>query len=291
MSSLSCPIHTQRGISAQSIAYYRKVLDNFFKRALPYIEMGWPVFPTRPDKRPLCPHGRLDATCVSLAIEAWSDEFPEANISIKTGKASGVCVIDIDSEDGEQWIRAVNRSWAKLPDTAEARSGRGRHLYFAYPNLLTVKSANGKLARGIDLRASGGSITAPISLHASGKLYEWVKPPFGKQLPPLPGWVVSSLRAKERPVLRTAEYERPPSNEHISSLLNQIVSASMGTRNQTLNRVAFIFGLMAKAGHITENQARSWLENAGKSAGLEATEVLTTIKSGLRSALRSRPRR
>lgn len=248
--------------------------------------MGWPVFPTRPDKRPLCPHGRNDATCVSLAIEAWSDKFPDANVSIKTGKASGVCVLDIDSEDGEKWIDAVNRSWAKLPDTAEAVSGRGRHLYFAYPSLLTVKSADGKLAKGIDLKASGGSITAPVSLHASGKLYEWVKPPFGKQLPPLPGWIVSSLRAKERPVLRSYE-SSPPSSGHLARLLSQIECAPMGQRNHTLNRISFIFGMMTSGGHLTHAQATQALLAAAKNSGLSQEEAAPTIKSGLRSGARN----
>lgn len=264
-------------------------METFFKRALPYIEMGWLVFPSTPEKRPLCRHGRNDATTVSLTVEGWSDEFPDANISIKTGQASGICVVDIDSEEGEQWLAAVNRSWAKLPDTAVARSGRGRHMYFAYPKLAIVKSADGKLARGVDVKASGGSITAPVSLHTSGKLYEWVEPPFNRQLPTLPMWIAKAL--ERQPVPQRSNYDgKPPSDEHVKRLLDQIGGAPEGSRNATLNRIAFIFGLMVKDGHLRDNEAFALLLAAAVAAGLAHAESVPTIRSGLRSGLSTKKR-
>lgn len=264
-------------------------MESFFKRALPYIEMGWLVFPSTPEKRPLCRHGRNDATCVSLTIEGWSEEFPQANISIKTGKASGICVVDIDSEEGEQWLAAVNRSWAKLPDTAIARSGRGRHLYFRYPALAIVKSADSKLARGVDVKASGGSITAPVSLHASGKLYQWVEPPFGRQLPTLPMWIAKAL--ERQPVPRRSSYDgKPPSDEHVKRLLDQVGSAPEGSRNATLNRIAFIFGLMVKDGHLGDQQAFAMLFHTATAIGLDVRESTLTIRSGLRSGMSTKKR-
>jgi hypothetical protein len=263
-------------------------MDSFFNRALPYIEMGWQVFPTRPDKRPLCPHGRNDATTVALTIEDWSDKFPDANVSIKTGEASGICVIDIDSEEGELWISSINRSWNKLPDTAVALSGRGRHLYYTYPRLLPLKSADGKLAPGVDIKAAGGSITAPVSLHASGKLYQWVTPPFGRHLPIIPMWIVMAL-AKQAPKLgRRSDYEgKPPSDEHIKRLLDSVASAPEGQRNHTLNKISFIFGLMVKDGHMVDNQAFNYLLGASAAAGLDQHESTATIRSGLRSGMRT----
>lgn len=256
-------------------------MDSFFKRALPYLELGWPVFPTRPDKVPLCPHGRNDATCESLTIERWSEEFPQANVSIRTGQASEVAVIDIDNEAGERWVAHINKTWKRLPETAEAKSGRGRHLYFRY---LPCRSADGKLAPGIDLKAGGGSITAPVSLHASGRLYEWAKPPFDRHLPLLPLWIVRELAPPVQPPHRS-NYNRnePPTPERLDKLLRQVVAASVGQRNHTLNKVAFIFGLMVKDGHLTADKARDMLLEAARSAGLTKFESMLTIKSGLRS--------
>lgn len=260
-------------------------MDTFFQRALPYIEMGWPVFPTQPSKVPLCEHGRNDATCVSLTVEGWSDKFPDANVSIKTGHTSGVVVIDIDSEEGERWIDSVNRSWAKLPETAEAKSGRGRHLYFAYPRIGSVKSADGKLAVGVDVKGDGGSITAPISLHATGKLYEWVKPPFGRHLPLFPQWMIKALEPPPRRVQNKNYAGQPPSDAQIDRLLGEIITAPLGQRNHTLNRIAFLFGLMVKDKHLQYGQAYELLRQAAVSAGLPQIESQPTIKSGLRGGI------
>lgn len=256
-------------------------MDSFLDRALPYLELGWRVFPTRPDKVPLCPHGRNDATCDLVQIEAWSKEFPQANVSIKTGDSSRIVVIDIDNADGERWLHEINQGWQRLPDTAEAKSGRGRHLYFGY---LPVRSADGKLAPGIDVKGIGGSITAPVSLHASGKLYEWIKPPFGRQLPLLPLWIARQL-APPPPRPQKSLYSRlePPSEEHINRLLGQIVAATQGQRNHTLNKIAFIFGLMVKDGQMDASRAKNLLMDAARSAGLAQIESAQTIKSGLRS--------
>ena len=263
-------------------------METFFKRALPYIEMGWHVFPTGVDKIPLCPHGRNDATCVSLTIEGWSEKFQDANISIKTGETSGICVIDVDGEDGERWIHAVNSSWNRLPDTAEAKSGRGRHLYFSY---LPIRSSNGKLAPGVDIKGIGGSITAPISLHSSGKLYEWVKPPFGRHLPLFPLWIIKAMAPPSRRMQKSNYDGQPPSDEHINRLLGQIVAAPTGQRNHTLNRIAFIFGLMVKDKHMQYNDAYKLLMEAARTAGLPQIEISQTIKSGLRSGINTLQRK
>lgn len=264
-------------------------MEPFFRRALPYIEMGWLVFPTRVDKVPLCPHGRNDATCESLTIEAWSDKFPQANVSIKTGEESGIAVIDIDTEEGERWVRDSKAGWSRqLPDTAEAKSGRGRHLYYGY---LPVRSADGKIAPGVDIKAIGGSITAPISLHSSGRLYEWVRPPFGRRLPLLPLWIARAL-APPPPRPHLSNYDgKPPSSEHLQKLLAQIATTPPGGRNHTLNRVSFIFGLIVKDGFMSEHDALNLLHQAGMAAGLDEHEVRSTVRSGLNSGLKTIKRR
>jgi len=47
----------------------------------------------------------------------------------------------------------------------------GFHLFFQYPNEEMRNLIN--LLPGIDIRAEGGYIVAPPSLHVSGKSYEW----------------------------------------------------------------------------------------------------------------------
>lgn len=228
--------------------------------------MGWPVFPSTPDKRPLCAHGHNDATLISSAIEDWSKQFPQANIGLQTGNT--ICVVDIDGEDGEASIASLSQ-WCPLPPTAEARSGRGRHLYYrAFP----VRSA--KLGKGIDLKARGGSITAPISLHKSGKLYEWITPPFGMNLPTLPLWIIHALKPPKPRWTQT--YNRPD----LDRFLSEIRNAPQGERNHTLNRIAFILG---KCG--MENVLEAIIQ-AGREAGLSLPEARATARSGFNSGLR-----
>lgn len=261
-------------------------MDDFFTRALPYIEMGWKVFPVRPDKVPLCAHGRNDATCASVTIEDWSESYPDANIGVKTGKDGGLAVLDIDSQEGEDWIASVNNSWARLPEAPTAISGRGRHLYFAYPRISLLKSSVGKLAPGVDIRASGGSITAPVSLHASGKLYEWIIPPFGHQLPPFPEWMVRKV-APRPPRVNHPGLVQNTSPQRVRSLLDQVCRSPNGERNHTLNRVAFIMGLIVRDGGLSQREALDGLVQAGVAAGLPKFEARTTSLSGLKSGLKT----
>jgi hypothetical protein len=59
--------------------------------------------------------------------------------------------------------------------TAEARSGGGgTHRYYKLRKGTVVPSTAGVLAPGLDIRARGGYVVAPPSVHASGASYEWI---------------------------------------------------------------------------------------------------------------------
>ena len=49
--------------------------------------------------------------------------------------------------------------------------GDGEHFYFAAPTDVSLKS--GVLAEGLDVKADGGYVIAPPSLHPSGRRYRW----------------------------------------------------------------------------------------------------------------------
>jgi hypothetical protein len=163
--------------------------------ALWYAEQGFPVFPCQPNgKEPLTPHGFKDAIIDVKLIREWWNRWPDANIGIPTGTASGLLVIDIDPRNGgeESWtdLRA-NRA---IPITARQRTGGGgQHIFFRCPGHLR----GGTLAKGIDLKGDGGYIIAPPSRHPSGGTYRWVKNRrlgFLK-LPDAPDWLLSQIRS------------------------------------------------------------------------------------------------
>jgi len=100
---------------------------------------------------------------------------PKSNVGIVTGPISGVLVVDIDGEEGLESLRMAGRPLESLPVTPAVRTGGGGiHLYYRYPEGAEVKTAAGVLPK-VDVRAQGGFVVAPPSVHKSGAAYEWVE--------------------------------------------------------------------------------------------------------------------
>lgn len=130
---------------------------------------GVPVFPVAPrDKVPLIRHGRgfRDATTDLGQVEAWWRRFPQANIGVPTGAASGLVVVDVDVH-GTNGYNALNRA-----DQADLIAGweflvrsptGGLHLYYPAADEMEQRSWQAGDA-GIDFRGDGGYIVAPPSL-------------------------------------------------------------------------------------------------------------------------------
>jgi Bifunctional DNA primase/polymerase, N-terminal/Primase C terminal 1 (PriCT-1) len=136
-------------------------------------EKGLAIFPCLPrDKRPATQHGLKDATTDPIEIENWWHQNPNYNIAIATGAISGIFVIDLDGADAEAGLRKLETQRGELPATVESITGRGRHLFFKWPEK-PVRNSAGKIATGIDVRATGGYVIAPPSIHPSGKRYCW----------------------------------------------------------------------------------------------------------------------
>jgi hypothetical protein len=104
------------------------------------------------------------------------------NVGISTGP-SNLVVIDIDPRHGgDESLSALETMLGKLPATVTGETGGGgRHLLFAKPpaGRFTSTANIGKdlLGKegntGVDIRAEGGLIVAPPSLHKSGRFYRW----------------------------------------------------------------------------------------------------------------------
>jgi Bifunctional DNA primase/polymerase, N-terminal/AAA domain/Primase C terminal 1 (PriCT-1) len=122
-----------------------------------------------PGKHPLTRDGFHSATKNLKQIDAWWRRYPEANVAIATGRASGVVVLDVDPRHGG--FESLTRY--QLPKTMKARTGGGgEHYYFRCPAETLVRNSAGKLGAGLDVRGEGGYIVAPPSNHLQG-IYEW----------------------------------------------------------------------------------------------------------------------
>lgn len=122
-------------------------------------------------KHPLTPHGVKDATRDAATIREWFRRWPQANIGIATGAASGLMVVDLDPRNGAPERGELPALFGDSFDTAEAvTGGGGRHLFFRDDS----GSAYGKSPwLGVDLQGAGKYVVAAPSLHPSGRRYEW----------------------------------------------------------------------------------------------------------------------
>lgn len=177
-----------------------KPLTNAGQSAREYLARGWPVVPIATGgKQPLVRWQPFQTRLPTPdEVEEWYRDWPDAGVGIVTGALSGLAVLDVDPRHGgDESLSALEGQYELLPYTIEAATGGGgRHLYFAYPGgHLRNRTA---LAPGIDLRAEGGLVIAPPSLHPSGGRYAW-KPghdPADTTVAPMPGWLIALARGQ-----------------------------------------------------------------------------------------------
>jgi len=200
--------------------------------AFAYLRRGWSVIPIQPkSKLPAtswAPFQQRLPTEQELA--GWFDRWPDMNIGIVTGAVSGLAVLDVDPRHGgEASLRQLEEVHGRLSETIEAETGGGgRHLYLQMPPRLLRNKAG--LAAGIDLRADGGMVVAPPSVHPSGRLYRWRpgRSPSAQSPAPMPPWL-----------LRLA-LEGPERQTHTLGHWRELVRTGVeeGTRNASLASLA-----------------------------------------------------
>jgi hypothetical protein len=125
-----------------------------------------------PGKHPVESGWQKKATCDPALVDSYWAQRPNANVGIRTGKAAGVIVLDIDGEAGEATLKTLIERYGALPETMIAITGRGRHFYFKAP-AEPIKNGVACLGPGVDIRGEGGYVIAPPSRHSNGRIYAW----------------------------------------------------------------------------------------------------------------------
>lgn len=157
---------------------YQITKNTMMESALHYAEAGLAVFPLKAQgKEPITKNGLKDATTDHDTIIAMWTKYPYANIGMACGQQSGgIIVIDVDTDEeaGKDGFRSLQR-WEKqhgaIPDTANTITGRGgNHFLFR-----TSGDTRSRVAceEDVDIRADGGYIVLPPSVHPNGKQYQW----------------------------------------------------------------------------------------------------------------------
>lgn len=241
---------------SQTSAQKPKGKSKMLEAALAYAQRGWLVVPlhnptggkcscrkedcSSPGKHPRTEHGLKDGSKDARRIEQWFARWPDANVGILTGKASGLLVLDVDGDDGKASLKALTAAHAPLPKTLCVKTGRagsdgkpkGCHYYFRAPAEAAIRNSAGVLGKGLDVRGEGGYVVAPPSQHSSGLQYEWLAPE--QPIADLPAWLLAKP-SEPRPAPEPAERR----GEEIQE----------GRRNATLTSLA---GAMRRPGMSPE---------------------------------------
>lgn len=149
-------------------------MNVYLEHALKYASLGWQVFPLSPrSKEPIKgSHAVKDATTDETQIRAWWKKWPEANIAVACGAASGVYVVDVDM-DSEKGINGLNSlgEFPALPETIRQDTPRGGAHFFYRTDNPPANKNNFRL--GIDLRGDGYYVVLTPSIHPNGGMYAW----------------------------------------------------------------------------------------------------------------------
>ena len=135
-------------------------------------QLGRSIIPVGKNKKPLVDWKKYQTEKPTAEqIEEWFSK-PGVNIGLITGEISGIGVVDIDvdkltgkfSAEAEELIK-------KLPPTLTSITGGGGRHYF-YRLTKPLKSYNG-IMKGVDIKADGGYVMLPPSVHESGREYKY----------------------------------------------------------------------------------------------------------------------
>ena len=271
--------------------------------ALRYMQAGWPVFVLGRSKRPvancracktagpghdpagctcLTCHGFHAATCDPARLAAMLHKVPGGVLAIRTGAASGLCVIDIDPRNGGQIDKEL-----MTPTAAVASGGGGWHLYYRHPGGLTVPALKDR--PGVDVKGDGGYVVAPPSVHpGTGRPYRWTSGRAVSEMPPALRAAVARpepapappVPGRPVPARRAGGISSPEAllDAHLSAVKN----APEGKRRHTLYGAARGVFRMVAAGAISAADAEAALTAAGTAAGQTPREIRAAISGAFK---------
>jgi len=153
----------------------------------------------------------------ALITKYWK-AWPDANVGISCGP-SGVLVLEVDPRRGgiETIAKLRAEHGSDFVETVTVISGSadgaGRHYYYAMRNT-RFRTNFDRLGPGIEVKAIGGQVVAPGSLHASGNTYQWAPghSPDECAMRDVPAWMAALLQpadADHQTNTRTVKAPRP----------------------------------------------------------------------------------
>lgn len=171
-------------------------MSDLLQHALDWAKRGYLIFPLHDPgedgKRPRIKGWQDRATVDPLQIEAWWEEWPDANIGVALTDTQ--YVLDADNVDAVTWV------YNNCPGTLTVCSGRGRHFYWTVPAGTPLRNRSAiRGIQGLEGKTSGKLVAGPGSIHKSGSMY-WVADPMGRPPRELPWWLWESIGDRDESV-------------------------------------------------------------------------------------------
>jgi hypothetical protein len=233
-------------------------------------------------------------------IRRWFGGTVRYNIAIRTGLASGAWVLDVDHRHGGfASLDALEQQHGRLPPTRRCKTANGVHLWWRATGG-PIQCSESRVGEGLDVKADGGYVMAPPSVHPDGPIYAWDN---DESLATAPDWLIKLTR-KPAPApfkLPPRTHNGPPGAYGAAALQREIealANTPKRQRNIALNKASFCLHQLVAGGELDGADVERELLAAADANGLMADpddgprKVLATIRSGMRAGLqhrRSRP--
>lgn len=223
----------------------------------------------------LTPRGVKNATTDAATIRRWFTKDPHANLAWAMGGPLRLIGVDVDPRSGGDaslcdLVEAHGDDWL---ETFTVRTGSlGTHFIFRLPE--GVESHRAKLAPGVDLKAEGGYLVAPPSVHASGRKYEVGKNVY---IAEAPAWLIEELTRAEGEAPRVPVNFQAYRDRKVTSGGPVIVE---GERNERLFRVGCALWGKGEVGSRSDLLQELMRVNSERvSPPLESNEVYKIVDS------------
>ena len=136
-----------------------------------YQKQGFSFFPLRKrSKKPIFEWGGWQNRRPSPEeVKTWQDQKMLNQVAVVCGSISGIIVLDVDNPAiFDAWLASQKHP---MPPSPTVKTGKGWHIYFRHPGG-KIKNSTRQIP-GADIKADGGYVVAPPSIHPEGPTYEW----------------------------------------------------------------------------------------------------------------------
>jgi hypothetical protein len=133
---------------------------------------NWSIFPLKPRSKLPAVRSWLEYQRRHLNFDELEQWFstPDYNVAVVTGRISGIFVVDLDSPAAIAWATEH-----LPPYDLRVRTARGLHCYYPYSGARPMRNKTRIQWQGetleLDIRAEGGYVVGPGSVHESGHVY------------------------------------------------------------------------------------------------------------------------